>query len=167
MDGAKIESSVDVPEVNGQVARSKSPGTSPLRPATRHKLTVAMPAHNEEETIEQAVSEVLGVAAPFDIELVVVDDGSTDATASVLESVVDPRLRLLTHERCQGKGAAVLTAAAHATGTHLLIFDADLEYSAGDIPNLMRPVVDGRADVVYGARVSGIGTAFQSSRYKL
>jgi hypothetical protein len=130
-------------------------------------LSVVMPAHNEQSTIERAVRSVLTVPCGFPLELIVVDDGSTDRTALLAEGVDDHRLIVLQTGSCRGKGAAVMLGASLATGTHLLVFDADLEYSARDIPALVQPVLDGTADVVYGARVPGIGTAFYSSRYKL
>ena len=125
-----------------------------------------MPAHNEERTIQAAVSGVLDVRGRFDLELVVVDDGSTDDTLRLVREIDDPRLTVLSHPRPFGKGAAVLSAAAVATGTHLLVFDADLEYSARDISSLVQPVLEGTAEVVYGARVGGLRTAYQSYRFK-
>ena len=136
-------------------------------PRTPVKLSIAMAAHNEERTIEAAVRDVLSVEGEFEIELIVVDDGSSDATAEIVRSITDSRLVLVRKDRCKGKGAAILSAVGVATGTHLLIFDADLEYSARDIPALVQPLLDGRAEVVYGARVAGMGTSFSSSRYKL
>lgn len=131
------------------------------------KLSVIMAARNEERTVEAAVTQVLEVRGPFELELIVVDDGSTDATLELVRAIDDPRLIVLAHPRARGKGAAVLSGVTVATGTHVLLFDADLEYAASDIPTLMQPVVDGLADVVYGARVAGMGTAFVSSRFKL
>jgi len=131
------------------------------------KLSVVMAAHNEERTVEQAVAEVLAVRGPFELELIVVDDGSSDHTLELLRHLDDDRLTVIAHERCRGKGAAVMSGAAVATGTHLLVFDADLEYSALDIPILVEPVVTGTAMVVYGARVAGMGTLFHSFRYAL
>ena len=132
------------------------------------KLSVAMAAHNEVRTVGEAISSVLTLDVPFEIELIVVDDGSTDGTSDVIRSFRhDPRLVTLTHPECRGKGAALLSAAGVATGSHLLVFDADLEYSADDIASLVEPVLEGTASVVYGARVPGMRTAFHSFRYAL
>jgi glycosyltransferase involved in cell wall biosynthesis len=135
------------------------PGTSPV------KLSILMCAYNEERTISRAVSEVLAVNYPCDMELIVVDDGSTDATADLLGLVNDPRVTIHRHPRNQGKGAALLSAASLATGTHILPFDADLEYSPDDIARLIWPVLTGRCDVVYGARIFGLNTVYQTYRY--
>lgn len=133
----------------------------------RVHLSVAMAARNEERTIGEAIAAVLAVTGDFDLELIVVDDGSTDATLRIARSFDDPRLSVLTHSSCQGKGAAILEAASVARGTHLLVFDADLEYSASDIPALVEPVAAGLAHVVYGARVRGDRTMFPSLTYAL
>lgn len=137
----------------------------PRRPGMR--LTVVMAAHNEARTIEEAVRRVLAVRGPFELELIVVDDGSTDDTLRRARAVEDPRLTVLSHPSQRGKGAAVLSAAAVATGTHVLVFDADLEYSPSDIPSLVEPILEGTAEVVYGARVAGFHTAYQSYRFRL
>ena len=89
-----------------------------------------------------------------------VDDGSTDGTADLLAAVDDPRVVVHTHEVNRGKGAAIATAARIATGTHLTICDADLEYDPDDIPKLLRPVIDGEAEVVYGTRTFSSHTSF-------
>jgi glycosyltransferase involved in cell wall biosynthesis len=90
----------------------------------------------------------------------VVDDGSRDGTAEILEALDDPRLTLRVHPRNQGKGAAIRTAAAAATGDYMVILDADLEYDPQDIPRLLEPVLDGRASVVYGSRSFGSHSAY-------
>jgi dolichol-phosphate hexosyltransferase len=129
------------------------------------KLSVLMCAYNEERTIARAISEVLAVAYPCDMELVVVDDGSTDATADLLGRVDDPRVTIHRHPRNQGKGAALRSAAALASGTHILPFDADLEYSPDDIARVIWPVLTGRCDVVYGTRLFGLNTVYRTYRY--
>src|SRR5690606_825478 len=83
------------------------------------------------------------------------DDGSRDGTADVLARFDDPRLRVLTHPRNHGKGAAIRTGAQHADGDYLVMLDADLEYDPQDLPKLLAPVLDGRAKVVYGNLVFG------------
>jgi len=124
------------------------------------KLSILMPVYNEEARVADAVKQALNVDYPCEIELVVVDDGSRDATAEILGRVDDPRIRVIVHERNQGKGAAIQTAVASATGDYMVIFDADLEYDAQDIPRLLQPVLDGHATVVYGNRTFGSHASF-------
>jgi dolichol-phosphate hexosyltransferase len=120
------------------------------------KLSVLMPVYNEVATLTSAVKEVLDVDYPCDVELVVVDDGSTDGTKDLYHSFEsDPRVRIHLHERNQGKGAAIRTAASVATGDYLIICDADLEYAPAEIPSLLVHVIDGDAEVVYGTRTFG------------
>lgn len=123
------------------------------------KLSVLMPAYNEAATIRLAIKRVLDVHYPCDVELVVVDDGSLDNTSEVLSSIEDPRLVVSKHPVNKGKGAAVRTAAAMATGDYLVVFDADLEYTPEDLLNLLAPVQRGDAQVVYGVRRFGASTA--------
>lgn len=124
------------------------------------KLSILMPVYNEGALIADAVKQALDVTYPCEIELVVVDDGSRDGTAEVLAAIDDPRLNLQVHRRNRGKGAAVQTAAAAATGDYMVILDADLEYDPQDIPRLLEPVLDGRARVVYGSRTFGSHSAY-------
>jgi len=106
-----------------------------------------------------AVKRLLDVRYPCDIELVIVNDGSVDDTMDALSGIDDPRVVIAEHPVNRGKGAAVRTAAAKATGDYMLVFDADLEYSADDILSLLAPVQRGDADVVYGVRKFGASTA--------
>jgi glycosyltransferase involved in cell wall biosynthesis len=124
------------------------------------KLSILMPVYNEEARLADALTQALNVKYTTDIELVVVDDGSRDRTAEILRSVDDPRLSPVFHERNQGKGAAIKTAAEHATGDFMVILDADLEYDPNDIPRLLQPVLDGHATVVYGNRTFGSHSSF-------
>lgn len=124
------------------------------------KLSILMPVYNEEERIADALKQALAVDYPCEIELVVVDDGSRDGTAEVLGRVDDARLRVITHPRNAGKGAAIRTAVAKAEGDYMVILDADLEYDPQDIPKLLEPVLDGRASVVYGNRTFGSHSAY-------
>jgi dolichol-phosphate hexosyltransferase len=124
------------------------------------KLSILMPVYNEEERIADALKQALAVDYPCDIEMVVVDDGSRDGTAEVLSAVDDPRLRVITHQRNAGKGAAIRTAVTNAEGEYMVILDADLEYDPQDIPKLLAPVLDGRAKVVYGNRTFGSHSAY-------
>jgi glycosyltransferase involved in cell wall biosynthesis len=139
------------------------PGTTPG--ASREiKLSILMPAYNEQRTLGRAIECVLTQSYPCEVELIVVDDGSTDATAQILRQVHDPRAVVQTHPRNLGKGAALHTAAAIASGTHIVPFDADLEYSPEDLPRMLKPVLRGRSDVVYGTRLFGVNTVYQSYR---
>jgi dolichol-phosphate hexosyltransferase len=131
------------------------------------KLSILMPAFNEERTIARAVAEVLACEYPWPFELIIVDDGSKDRTREIIESFEDPRLVVLRHPRNLGKGAAIQSAAAVSTGTHLVPFDADLEYAPGDLIALMAPIASGRAEVVFGPRMFGVNTRYQSYRHAM
>lgn len=131
----------------------------------KFKLSILMCAFNEQQTISRAVREVLAIEYPCEIELIVVDDGSSDATANLVARIKDPRVILHRHPENKGKGAALRTAGSLATGTHMLPFDADLEYTPKDIPRLIEPILTGRFDVVYGVRLFGYNTVYQSFRY--
>lgn len=131
------------------------------------RLSIVMPAHNEARTIERAVRGLLAQSMPCPIELNVVDDGSTDATYEVLRGIDDDRLHVSRLPVNLGKGVAVLTGAASATGSHLLVFDADLEYHPRDIPRLLGPIITGDADLVYGTRLFGMNTRHPSFRYAM
>jgi len=126
-----------------------------------------MPAYNEQRTVASAIAGILRTPFPCDFELIVIDDGSTDATPQILKLLDHPRARLVTHSRNLGKGAALQTGASVVTGTHLVPFDADLEYEPADLPGLVMPVLHGRCDVVYGARLLGANTRYQSYRHAL
>jgi dolichol-phosphate hexosyltransferase len=125
------------------------------------KLSILMPVYNERATLSSAIKDVLNVNFPCEIELVIVDDGSTDGTRDLYPAFAgDPRVSVHMHERNQGKGAAIRTAAAVATGDYVIMCDADLEYSPGDIPSLLGPVLAGEAEVVYGTRTFGSHNAY-------
>ena len=117
-------------------------------------LSIIVPVYNELATVEEAVDEIL--AAPLGVdgrELVIVDDGSTDGTRELLLAREwPPCVRLVSHARNRGKGAAIRTGLTHARGTYTTIMDADLEYDPASITELMTPLVEGLADAVYGIR---------------
>ena len=118
------------------------------------RLTVVIPVYNEVHTILSLIERVQEV--PVDKEIVLVDDHSTDGTRALLERTVFPaNVRVLYHERNQGKGAALRTGFAAATGDVVIIQDADLEYDPQEYPKLLKPISDGKADVVFGSRFAG------------
>jgi dolichol-phosphate hexosyltransferase len=139
--------------------RASPPAASRKLPPV--KLSILMPVYNEFATLTSAIKEVLNVDFPCEIELVVVDDGSTDGTRDLYSLLAnDPRVCIHMHERNRGKGAAIRTAAAAATGDYVIMCDADLEYSPADIPKLLAPVLAGQAEVVYGSRAFGSHNAY-------
>lgn len=114
------------------------------------KLSIVVPVYNEAATILTSIERVQ--KAPFNKEIIVVDDGSTDGTRDVLAAISDPTIRVFFHSRNRGKGAAVRTGFAQVTGDYVLIQDADMEYDPADYPILMEPLLKGDADVVFGSR---------------
>jgi len=126
-----------------------------------HLLTVVMPVYNERERLRESVDRLLKTPLPLPVELVMVDDGSTDGSAeSVIDLLEAGRIRLIQHRRNRGKGAAVRTGIEVATGDLLTIFDADLEYDPSDYSRLLEPILSGEARVVFGTRAFGAHTAF-------
>ena len=124
------------------------------------KLSILMPAYNEATTVLAAVKRVLDVDYPCEMELVVVDDGSTDDSWKILAELDEDRIVRRQHPRNLGKGAAIRTAVQAATGDYMVICDADLEYAPEEIPRLLEPVLVGDATVVYGTRSFGSNTAY-------
>ena len=119
------------------------------------KLSVVMPCYNEQGTLRNIVAQVL--RQPFEIELIIVDDGSTDATRDILAELQQqhPEIRTILQPENAGKGAALRRGFAEATGEIVLVQDADLEYNPDEYTRLVQPIVDDLADVVYGSRFSG------------
>jgi glycosyltransferase involved in cell wall biosynthesis len=118
-------------------------------------LSVIVPVYNERATVAEVIRRVRAVDVPLRVDVVVVDDASTDGTDKVLATIEDSTVRVVTHERNQGKGAAVRTGLAHAHGDLVVVQDADLEYDPEDWPRLLDPVLRGKAFVVYGSRFTG------------
>ncbi len=117
------------------------------------KLSILIPIYNEQATILEIIKRVHAV--PFEKEIVAVDDGSTDNTRELLSQVENEGIAVLYHDRNRGKGAAIRTALQRATGDIVIIQDADLEYDPRDYGQLIQPIVEGRAKVVYGSRFLG------------
>ena len=133
------------------VARDTTP------PPKLRKLSIVVPVYNERNTLVEIVRRMRAVELPDSIEreIIIVDDGSDDGTRDVLKQLGDSTVRVILHEKNQGKGAAVRTGFAHAVGEYVLVQDADLEYDPEDWPRLLNPVMRGRARVVYGSRFTG------------
>jgi glycosyltransferase involved in cell wall biosynthesis len=124
------------------------------------KLSILVPVYNEAATFDLALKRILDVDYPCDVEVVIVDDGSRDGTAELLDSIDDDRVTMHRHQINRGKGAAIRTAAGQATGDYLVICDADLEYSPDDIPALLEPVLSGESELVYGTRTFSSHTSY-------
>lgn len=119
------------------------------------KLSIIIPVFDEKGTIQKVIDRVRGIDVGMEREIVIVDDGSRDGTQEILKTLDHPDVRTFFHEKNQGKGAALRTGVSHARGDIVLIQDADLEYDPADYPTLLKPLLDGRADAVYGSRFLG------------
>ena len=120
---------------------------------TKILLSVVIPVYNEIMTIKEVIEKISLVDIPK--EIIIVDDYSSDGTREILAGIKSDQVKVFYLERNMGKGAAVRTALKHVTGDIVIIQDADLEYDPRDYPALMKPIVEGRADVVYGSRFLG------------
>ncbi|QQG41090.1 MAG: glycosyltransferase family 2 protein [Candidatus Levyibacteriota bacterium] len=118
------------------------------------KLSIIIPVFNEEKTITQVLEKVVLLKLPgVEKEIIVVDDGSTDSSKFKIQNLKFMEIKFFSHEKNQGKGAAVKTGIKNATGDYIIIQDADLEYNPKDIQKLMEPILNGKAKVVYGTRL--------------
>lgn len=117
------------------------------------RLTVVIPVYNERNTLKEIFQRVQAV--PILKEIIFVDDYSTDGTRDLLRQMEGDGVKVLYHEKNSGKGAALRTGFQHASGHFVIVQDADLEYNPEEYPKLLQPILEGRADVVYGSRFSG------------
>lgn len=119
-------------------------------------LTIIIPVYNERNTIIHAVEGVL--STPYNKEIILVDDGSTDGTQDIIKNINETNIKKIFHEKNYGKGRAIQTGFKQASGDIILIQDADLEYDPTEYKNLLKPILSGKADVVYGTRFAGNGS---------
>lgn len=119
------------------------------------KLSIIIPCFNEEKTINFVIQKILHLN--LDLEIIVVDDNSTDCSAEIVKKIKDERIVYHKHSSNFGKGAAISTGLNFCNGDMVLIQDADLEYDPNEIPRIIRPIMNGYADVVYGSRFKGSG----------
>ncbi|MFZ3065834.1 MAG: glycosyltransferase family 2 protein [Nitrospirota bacterium] len=123
-------------------------------------ITIVIPVYNEEATIRNILEKVQAVNFPIEKEIIIVDDCSTDGTRQILEDIDSSKNRsykIIFHNSNQGKGSALMSGFKEAKGDIVIIQDADLEYDPSEYPKLIQPILDGKADVVYGSRFKGEG----------
>ncbi|MFC1525093.1 glycosyltransferase family 2 protein [Planctomycetota bacterium] len=129
------------------------------------KLSIIIPVYNEVNTILKIIERVKRINISLEKEIIIIDDASNDGTKETLEQLKDPQIEIFYHTANQGKGAAIKTAQEHLTGEVVIIQDADLEYQPDDYPNMIKPILDGFADVVYGSRFLGPHRVFMFWHY--
>lgn len=124
------------------------------------KLSILTPIYNEAATLQRVIDRLLSITFPVDVEFVMVNDGSKDASREILDGITDPRVVVFHQPKNAGKGAAIRKAVELATGDYMIICDADEEYRPQEIVMLMQPILDGEAQVIYGTRTFGSHTSF-------
>jgi dolichol-phosphate mannosyltransferase len=129
------------------------------------KLSIIVPVYNEEKTIEEILDRLVQEKMPgVEKEIIVVDDGSKDKTREKLLRIKNKNIKIIFHEKNQGKGGAVKTGIKNATGEYIIIQDADLEYHPRQINNLVKPILEGKAKVVYGTRLKRLPNLSKEER---
>ena len=121
----------------------------------RPRISIVVPAFNESATIQTLIDRLRAALSALSYEIIIVDDGSTDGTAELIRRLSSEQVRVYRHPSNRGKGAALRTALEHVAGEIIVIQDADLEYDPKDIPQLIQPILEGHADVVFGSRFHG------------
>jgi len=135
---------------------SNASAATEARTGADRVLSIIIPVYNEERTVRELLTRVIDQEIPLKKEIVMVNDASVDNTRKILDELAKEfGVKVLHHEVNQGKGAALRTGRQHVTGDFTIIQDADLEYSPTDYPKLLAPLLDGRADAVYGSRFIG------------
>ncbi|MBL7196759.1 MAG: glycosyltransferase family 2 protein [Candidatus Omnitrophica bacterium] len=129
------------------------------------KVSIIIPAYNEVATIEEIVKRIKKLSLELDKEIIIVDDASTDGTKEVIEKLEENNIKKIFHKKNQGKGAAIRTALKYVSGDIVIIQDADLEYHPEDYPKLIEPILNKRADVVFGSRFIGTHRCFLFTHY--
>ena len=123
------------------------------------KISIIIPVYNEKDTLAECVRRVLAVELPAEKELIIVNDASTDGSDKVIEELcqknIHHAIKVISHSRNKGKGAALRSGFAEVSGDIVIVQDADLEYDPNDYPRLLKAILDGRSDVVYGSRFIG------------
>lgn len=119
------------------------------------KLSIVIPVYNEIKTINEILKRILAVEIDLDKELIIVDDFSTDGTREILKNISQDNIKIIFHEQNGGKGTALRTGFKYVTGDITIIQDADLEYDPSDYSKLIKPIIEDKADVVYGSRFLG------------
>ena len=132
------------------------------------KLSIIIPAYNEEKTIEEVIKNIKSLSLQnIEKEIIIVDDGSTDSSKFKIQNSKFKELKLFVHEKNLGKGAAVKTGITHATGEYIVIQDADLEYNPKYIPLLLKPILENKTQVVYGTRLKRLPNIFKDEKNPL
>jgi len=125
----------------------------------KQRLSIVIPVYNERETLAELVRRVLAAELEMEKELILVDDASVDGSEKIIEQILREHdrvpIKVVMHKKNEGKGASLRDGFAQVSGDIVLIQDADLEYNPNDYPRLLKPILDGRADVVYGSRFTG------------